>query len=151
VERDQRRAGGLAREAAEAFAALNRPLDEAQAWLVGAAAARDLGSWDTAEWRLARVRDIAQACGARWLRDAALAAQRGTSGLAGRMTDRAGGELTRREQTIAELLVGGLSNAEIAGRLHLTVKTVEAHLTRIYRKLGVRSRSAAAALLSRTI
>ena len=149
VEPDHRRAAGLAAEAADAFATLERPLEEAQAWLVGAAAARRLGAWDTAEWRLARVRDIAAASGARWLRDAALAGQRGTSGLAGRMVEHAGG-LTRREQTIADLLVRGMSNAEIAARLHLTVKTVEAHLTRIYRKLGVRSRGAAAAHLART-
>jgi DNA-binding CsgD family transcriptional regulator len=35
----------------------------------------------------------------------------------------------------------GLNNAEAAAALYLSRKTVEAHLTRIYRKLGVRSRT----------
>lgn len=34
----------------------------------------------------------------------------------------------------------GATNREIAGRLYISVKTVEATLTRVYRKLGIRSR-----------
>jgi DNA-binding NarL/FixJ family response regulator len=41
---------------------------------------------------------------------------------------------------VASLAVRGLQNREIAARLFMSVKTVEAHLTRIYRKLGVRTR-----------
>ena len=41
----------------------------------------------------------------------------------------------------------GLANKEIAAALHISVHTVEAHLTRIYRKLGIRSRAALAARL----
>jgi DNA-binding CsgD family transcriptional regulator len=37
--------------------------------------------------------------------------------------------------------VKGLANKEIAAALHMSVHTVEGHLTRIYRKLGVRSRT----------
>lgn len=36
--------------------------------------------------------------------------------------------------------MGGLSNREVAATLYVTPKTVEAHLSRIYRKLGVSSR-----------
>ena len=43
------------------------------------------------------------------------------------------------------LAADGLANKEIAATLHMSVHTVEAHLTRIYRKLGVRSRAALAA------
>jgi DNA-binding CsgD family transcriptional regulator len=53
--------------------------------------------------------------------------------------------LTATEEMIARLAAGGLSNREIADRLFLSTKTVEVNLTRVYRKLGVRSRSALAA------
>lgn len=49
--------------------------------------------------------------------------------------------LTPTEQRIAELVSEGLSNKEVAAALHVTVKTVEGSLSRIYDKLGVRSRS----------
>jgi DNA-binding NarL/FixJ family response regulator len=49
--------------------------------------------------------------------------------------------LTATEERVAELAAQGLRNAEIAARLHVTKKTVEATLSRVYRKLGVRSRT----------
>jgi DNA-binding CsgD family transcriptional regulator len=51
------------------------------------------------------------------------------------------GELTPAEQRVAELAAAGNSNKEIARILYVTVSTVEAHLSRAYAKLGVRSRS----------
>jgi DNA-binding CsgD family transcriptional regulator len=48
--------------------------------------------------------------------------------------------LSQQEAAIVELVAAGLSNREIAGRLYLSVKTVEGHLTAIYGKLGIRSR-----------
>lgn len=50
-------------------------------------------------------------------------------------------ELTRRESEIAELVVEGLSNAEIAARLVLSTRTVEGHVQRMLNKLQFRSRS----------
>jgi DNA-binding CsgD family transcriptional regulator len=52
-----------------------------------------------------------------------------------------GDELTVAEQRIAELVVTGRTNREVAAELFVTVRTVEAALTRIYRKLDVRSRT----------
>ena len=52
--------------------------------------------------------------------------------------------LTAREVDILRLVAVGLSDAEVAAQLVLSVRTVNAHLRSIYRKLGVRSRSAAA-------
>jgi DNA-binding NarL/FixJ family response regulator len=49
--------------------------------------------------------------------------------------------LTRREQEVAELAASGLPTREIAAASYLSQKTVEYHLTRVYRKLGVRSKS----------
>jgi DNA-binding CsgD family transcriptional regulator len=54
------------------------------------------------------------------------------------------GELTETEHRVAELASEGRSNKEIASTLFMSVHTVEAHLTRIYRKLGVSSRAALA-------
>ena len=49
--------------------------------------------------------------------------------------------LTPTEERVAELAAQGLRNAEIAAQLYVTPKTVEATLSRVYRKLGVRSRT----------
>jgi DNA-binding CsgD family transcriptional regulator len=50
-------------------------------------------------------------------------------------------ELTAAESRIAELVAQGQTNREVASALFLTVHSVETALTRIYRKLGVRSRA----------
>jgi DNA-binding CsgD family transcriptional regulator len=52
-----------------------------------------------------------------------------------------GEELTEGERRVAELAAKGLTNREVAAALHLSPKTVDANLTRIYRKLGIRSRA----------
>jgi DNA-binding CsgD family transcriptional regulator len=62
----------------------------------------------------------------------------------------AGGEITSSERVVCELAMTGLRNAEIAARLLLSPKTVEANLSRAYRKLGIRSRTELAAALART-
>lgn len=48
--------------------------------------------------------------------------------------------LTARQRDILSLLQQGLDNQTIAQRLNLSVKTIENHLTRLYRQLGVQSR-----------
>lgn len=58
--------------------------------------------------------------------------------------------LSRREQEIGRLAADGLSNREIAGQLTISQATVKAHLTRIFRKLGVRDRTQLAARYHRT-
>jgi len=50
-------------------------------------------------------------------------------------------ELTETESRVAELAARGRTNKEIAADLYMGVSTVEAHLSRIYRKLGIRSRA----------
>ena len=50
-------------------------------------------------------------------------------------------ELTDAEARVASLAVTGLTNKEIAAALFVTVHTVEAHLSQVYRKLGVHSRT----------
>lgn len=56
----------------------------------------------------------------------------------------AGSGLTRREREVLALLTRGLTNQEIANQLSISVHTVERHITNLYTKLGVRSRTEAA-------
>lgn len=49
--------------------------------------------------------------------------------------------LTPAQTRVAELVASGMSNREIAATLYMSLRTVETHLTKIYRQLGVRSRA----------
>lgn len=64
--------------------------------------------------------------------------------LSARREQRSEPSLTDREREILELLRGGLANKEIAARLGITVKTVKAHLTSLFHKIGVLDRTQAA-------
>jgi DNA-binding CsgD family transcriptional regulator len=55
--------------------------------------------------------------------------------------------LTSTERRVADLVAAGRTNAEVAAELFMSQRTVESHLSRIYRKLDVRSRTE----LSRTL
>ena len=70
----------------------------------------------------------------------ALAATRGRAGLHG---------LTRRELQVLRLVSAGSSNAAIAAELSLSQRTVERHLSNIFTKLDLSSRTAAAAWIYR--
>ena len=54
------------------------------------------------------------------------------------------GDLSARQREVLELVVEGLSNAEIAGRLYLSESTIKQHLRAAYKLLGVRNRTEAA-------
>jgi DNA-binding CsgD family transcriptional regulator/tetratricopeptide (TPR) repeat protein len=60
----------------------------------------------------------------------------------GKVSERPAG-LTRREIEVLRLVAGGLTNAEVAARLTISARTVDAHLASIYGKLDIASRSAA--------
>ncbi len=57
-------------------------------------------------------------------------------------------ELTAAERRVAELAAAGLTNRAVAQAAFMSSKTVEAHLVRIYRKLGIRSRAELGARMS---
>ena len=54
------------------------------------------------------------------------------------------GDLSACQREILELVVEGLSNADIAGRLYLSESTIKQHLRAVYKVLGVRNRTEAA-------
>jgi DNA-binding NarL/FixJ family response regulator len=132
---DGAEAATLLHEAATHFDRLGfRPDAERARLLEGRAILRD-GRRSQAAEVLATARDGFAAIGAPlWEARAVEELERVSPG-------RASGDLTPTEGRIAALVAEGLKNREIAERLFLSVATVEAHLTRIYRKLGIRSRS----------
>jgi DNA-binding CsgD family transcriptional regulator len=73
--------------------------------------------------------------------EAVLWGARATEELERAAPGRAVGELTPVEARVTDLVARGLRNREVAATLFMSVATVEAHLTRIYRKLGIRSRA----------
>jgi DNA-binding CsgD family transcriptional regulator len=124
-------------DAAEGLAELDALLAAAEAADAAAAAYRDAGRAASARSAAARAGVWLQKCeGAR--PPTLVAAPLAT-------------ELTPREREIALLAASGLSSREIAERLVVSVRTVDNHLQRTYRKLGVSRRQELAQLLAGAI
>ncbi|GAA4523292.1 ATP-binding protein [Amycolatopsis samaneae] len=70
----------------------------------------------------------------------AAAELRATGEPPGSGSPRAGGPLTTQELRIARLVATGATSREVAGRLFLSPRTIDAHLRSIFRKLGITSR-----------
>jgi DNA-binding CsgD family transcriptional regulator len=68
----------------------------------------------------------------------------------GRPRPRASGPLTTRESEVLALLADGRSNAQIAARLHISLRTAEDHVSKILAKLGLGNRTEAAAYALRS-
>ncbi|MGO2542009.1 MAG: response regulator transcription factor, partial [Specibacter sp.] len=58
-------------------------------------------------------------------------------------------KMTRREHQIALLVAQGESNSSIAGRLNVSLRTIEGHLYRTFIKLDIQSRDQLAAMMAR--
>jgi len=124
-------------QAAGAYRALGLGFDAARALLVLGRAQRRAKKRAEARQCLEQARSAFEQLGCPgWARAAAAELDR----VSGRRAAPGGG-LTPGEQRVAELVASGLSNKEVAGQLYLSVYTVQAHLSRVYAKLGVRSRS----------
>ncbi|MGZ5316561.1 MAG: helix-turn-helix domain-containing protein, partial [Solirubrobacterales bacterium] len=54
-----------------------------------------------------------------------------------------------QEVRVARAVAGGATNKEVAARLYLSPKTIEFHLGRVYRKLGIHSRTELATNVAR--
>jgi DNA-binding CsgD family transcriptional regulator len=98
--------------------------------------------------QLGMAKNLFQASGADWLAAEATNAQRRLG--AGQPRRRARGQgapaLSGREREIVKMVAEGMTNRAIADRLFLSPRTVEAHMARIFAKLGVSTRSAVVGL-----
>ncbi|OXZ00608.1 LuxR family transcriptional regulator [Streptomyces diastatochromogenes] len=135
------------KEFEQALAHLDRlplPYDRARVNFAYGQSLRRAGKRKEADIVLKNARDAYLALGAetyvercdRELKAGGLHAPRGTADMS---------RLTAQEQAVARLVAGGASNQETAVELFISVKTVQYHLTHIYAKLGIRSRSELAA------
>jgi DNA-binding CsgD family transcriptional regulator len=138
AEGDARTALVVLRRAWTAWQELEAPYEAARVRVLAGLACRQLGDGDTAEMELDAARRVFQELGA--APDLARLARVSRTA----ETEPAGG-LTKRETQVLALVAAGKSNRAIATELFLSEKTVERHLSNILAKLGVGSRTAAAA------
>ena len=137
----------LLREAVEALESSPARLELAHAQLDLGAALREADKRSAAREPLRAALDLAFRCGARAVAGrareelVAAGARPRRAALTGRDA------LTPSERRVAEMAASGLANRDIAQALFVTGKTVEVHLSSVYRKLGLRSRAELGAAL----
>jgi DNA-binding CsgD family transcriptional regulator len=98
--------------------------------------------------RLQRGLDVADRCGARALAEQARAGLLATGARPRRGPLTGPAALTPSERRVADLAAEGRRNREIAQALYVSTKTVEVHLTSVYRKLGIATRAELGAALA---
>ena len=130
----------LLREAVELQARCGAELELARTEIDLGAAIRRRGRRQSARPHLRAGLGRAQVAGATVLARRAETELRAAGGRGRRLTDTGPGLLTASERRVAELAAQGFSNRTIAGLLQISVKGVEWHLHRSYRKLDVRGR-----------
>ena len=143
---DDEQALTLAERAADTAAAVGLPHDEARALLVAGGIQRRLRRKQRADEALGRAEKMFDALGAPDWTERAAAERRRVGMRSGAATDLPGA-LTVAEAQVAEIVATGMTTKEAAAELFMSPKTVEHHLTRIYAKLGIRSRRELAAAL----
>jgi DNA-binding CsgD family transcriptional regulator len=122
-----------------------KPLEHARTLIVLGQVERRRKRKASARRALERAATICDAAGA------PLWAQRARDELARVGSRPVADELTPTEARVAELVASGLTNREVAAAAFMSLKTVEANLTRIYRKLGIRSRAQLGTTLAQSV
>ena len=121
--------------AMEQHARVQMPFELGRTLLALGGAQRRFKQWRAAGASLRAALDTFEALGAPLWADKARAELARAGGRAA-----SPGELTATEQQVAALVAEGRTNREVADALFVSVKTVEANLSRIFQKLGIRSR-----------
>ena len=135
AEEDAAAARDLISRATSAWSAIGAPYESARCRALTGRVLEQLGESDAAAVEFAAATQEFRALGAR----SALAGVSATS------SGRTAGTLTAREAEVLRLVSTGLTNRGIASKLSLSEKTVARHLSNIFSKLGLSSRSAATA------
>ncbi len=141
-----RRSGAeaLLEQAADEYRALGLPFDRARALLLLGRGQRRRRRWGASRQVLEQAVALFDELGSSgWAAEARTELSR-----VGARRAAPAGELTPAERRVADLAAEGLGNKEIAGALFVSVKTVEVHLSHVYAKLGLRSRTQLARRLS---
>jgi DNA-binding CsgD family transcriptional regulator len=131
----------LLRESAEVLRDSGARLELAYTFTELSNAHLALGEYGRAHWAARQARNLAERCGAQapktTLGKMDPDRQESPSGVDTNLL----AQLSDAEQRVAMLAAYGYTNGQIAHKLYITVSTVEQHLTRVYRKLGVAGRA----------
>jgi DNA-binding CsgD family transcriptional regulator len=137
----------LLEEAVQALAGSPAKLEHSKARMELGAALRRANRRADAREHLRQAVELATICGAASLAEGAERELLATGARPRRIALSGVESLTPSERRVAEMAAEGPTNREIAQALFVTQRTVEVHLTSIYRKLGISSRSQLAAAL----
>ncbi|WP_369374223.1 AAA family ATPase [Streptomyces sp. cg36] len=115
------------------------------------ARAREAGDLARARTHLQQAVSVAHEIGATVVAEGALAELRALGDRPRSPAFRGVDALTPTERRVADLAAQGMTNRAIAGHLFVGLRTVEVHLTSVYRKLGINGRPGLAEALTRAI
>jgi DNA-binding CsgD family transcriptional regulator len=137
----------LLQESVEIAETSHARLEHAKSLVTWGSALRRGGRRTQAREPLARGVEVARECGAVALAETARTELHAAGGRPRRQASTGPESLTPSERRIADLAAEGLTTRDIAHALYVTPRTVEGHLTNVYRKLGISTRTALAGVL----
>lgn len=141
----------LLREAVDVLESSPARLEHSKALIELGAALRRCDQRRESRRHLRRGVELAQICGAKPLVERGRTELRATGARPRHVTPSGPDALTPSERRVAQLAAAGHSNRDIAQTLFITTNTVEVHLTRTYRKLGVSGRAGLNSQLHQTM
>jgi DNA-binding CsgD family transcriptional regulator len=131
----------LLRESVDVLATSQAQLERAKSFTELGAALRRANQRAEARAFLEEGLELARRCGAIVLSERTHAELLATGARPRRLVRSGVDSLTPSERRVAQMATGGQTNREIAQALFVTPKTVETHLSHVYRKLGIQARS----------